>query len=70
MHDTTVDGVHGECIRNMWNAKQMVEWTGIPEAEHLKGLQPAIDEFLAMNSDWVVHEVFTNNNGLTVLKRK
>jgi hypothetical protein len=70
MHDTTVDGVHGECIRNMWNAKQMVEWTGIPEAEHLKGLQPAIDEFLAMNSDWVLHEVFTNNNGLTVLKRK
>jgi hypothetical protein len=70
MHDTEVDGIHGECIRNMWNPKQMAQFTGIPEEEHKKGLQQAIDEFLASNPEWVLHEVFTNNNGLTILKRK
>lgn len=33
------------------------------------GLQAAIEEFVDSNSQWLVHEVFTNNNGLTVLKR-
>jgi hypothetical protein len=33
------------------------------------GLYPAIEEFLSENAHWVVHEVFTNCNGLTVLKR-
>jgi hypothetical protein len=70
MHDTEVDGVHGECIRNGWNPKQMEQFMGFPEQEHVKGLQPAIDEFLAANKEWEVHEVFTNNNGLTILKRK
>jgi len=70
MHDTQIDGVNGECIRNMWNPKTMAEITGIPEEEHKKGLQQAIHEFLAINSEWEIHEVFTNNNGLTILKRK
>jgi len=34
-----------------------------------EGLQKAIDEFLLENKHWVVNEVFTNNNGLTILKR-
>jgi hypothetical protein len=33
------------------------------------GLQAAIEEFTANNSNWVVHDVYTNNNGLTVLRR-
>ena len=33
------------------------------------GLWTAIDDFLKNNSDWVLHERFTNNNGLTVLKK-
>ncbi len=33
------------------------------------GLQPAIDEFLHLNDDWRVREVFKNNNGLTILER-
>jgi len=33
------------------------------------GLKPAIDEFLQQNSHWKVKEVFTNNNGLTILER-
>ena len=34
------------------------------------GLQPAIDEFLEANYHWKVLEVFTHNNGLTVLERR
>jgi len=33
------------------------------------GLWPAIEEFLSENPHWSVHERFTNNNGLTILKR-
>lgn len=34
------------------------------------GLWPAIEEFLSDNPHWEIHERFTNNNGLTILKRK
>ena len=34
-----------------------------------KGLWLAIEEFLQDNPDWILHERFTNNNGLTILKR-
>jgi hypothetical protein len=33
------------------------------------GLNPAINEFIEKNPYWIKHEVFTNNNGLTILKR-
>jgi hypothetical protein len=33
------------------------------------GLWPAIEEFLSENPHWSVRERFTNNNGLTILKR-
>lgn len=33
------------------------------------GIGKAIDEFLTENSEWELHEKFTNNNGLTILKR-
>jgi len=69
MHDTEVDKVHGECIRGALNPHVMEQETGIPYHENLIGLQLALDEFLAASSDWVLHEVFHNNNGLTVLKR-
>lgn len=35
-----------------------------------KGLQLAITEFLESHREWELHEEYTNNNGLTVLKRK
>ncbi len=48
------------------------EWTG--ESYEGKvgelGLWPAIAEFLEENKNWELHERFTNNNGLTILKRK
>jgi len=33
------------------------------------GMQDAIDEFLSSNKHWSVKEVYTNNNGLTILER-
>jgi hypothetical protein len=39
------------------------------EGDGYVGLWPAIDEFLIDNPHWVIHERFTNNNGLTILKR-
>lgn len=54
-HDTETFGTFGEG----WDK-------GKPD---LGGLQPAIDEFLEDNSHWSVKEVFTNNNGLTILER-
>jgi len=33
------------------------------------GMQDAIDEFLSNNEQWHIKEVYTNNNGLTILER-
>jgi hypothetical protein len=33
------------------------------------GIWPAIEEFLSDNKNWKINEVFTNCNGLTILKR-
>jgi hypothetical protein len=35
-----------------------------------KGIWPAIEEFLQDHSEWTLHERFTHNNGLTILKHK
>lgn len=69
MHDTTVDEWNGETIRVGWNAEEQSKKSGIPVDEINKGLWPAVQEFLDSNSDWVLHERFRNNNGLTILRR-
>jgi hypothetical protein len=69
MHDTTVDEWHGETIRSGWNSVHQSLDSGFPLEEINKGLWPAIEEFLNNNSNWILHERFTNNNGLTILKR-
>ena len=69
MHDTTLDALVGESIRAGWNTAQQAASSGYPESEIRRGLKPAIDEFLAAHPEWTVKEVFTNNNGLTVLQR-
>jgi hypothetical protein len=69
MHDTTVDELLGETIRLNWNAREQSQLTGFPVDEINKGLWPAIEEFLETNPNWVLHERFTNNNGLTILRR-
>ncbi len=69
MHDTTIDGIYGDSIRGGSNTKKEAEESGYPEEEIRKGLQFAIEEFLAGNEDWAIEKVFTNNNGLTILKK-
>jgi hypothetical protein len=70
MHDTTVDEVYGETIRCGLNAHQQSIETGFSIEEINKGLWPAVEEFLATNSNWYIKERFTNNNGLTILAKK
>jgi hypothetical protein len=44
--------------------------TGDDWFEEGKGLWKAIEEFLEINPHWEIAERYTNNNGLTILKRK
>jgi hypothetical protein len=72
MHDTTVDEWEGETIRQFGGlhaAERQSKATGIPVDEIMKGLWPAIEEFLDANKEWKLKERFTNNNGLTILER-
>lgn len=72
MHDTEVDAINGEYLRIqscMPDIKELSISTGIPVEEIKCGLRPAINEFLEENKNWVVHQHFTNNNGLTILKK-
>jgi hypothetical protein len=69
MHDTTVDGISGETIRNNWNAQEQSISTGFTIEEITTGLQKAILDFLKSNPNWKIKEIFINNNGLTILER-
>lgn len=69
MHDTTVDEIEGETIRNGWNAEEQSKTSGYPIEEIKCGLWKAVNEFLKNNNEWVLKERFTNNNGLTVLEK-
>ena len=70
MHDTTVDEIYGETIRLGYDAQRQSLETGFPVEEINCGLWKAVEEFLEKNSEeWVLHERYTNNNGLTILKR-
>lgn len=71
MHDTSVDEWDGETKRNIhkYDVEKQSRESGIPVEEILKGLWPAIEEFLEANKDWVLHARWVNNHGLTILKR-
>ena len=70
MHDTTVDEIYGETIRCCFNAHEQSIQSGFPIEEINKGLWPAMEEFLAANSNWYLKERFLNKNGLTILASK
>ncbi len=69
MHDTEIDGIYGEAVRYNADAEEQSKLSGIPADEIVRGLQPAIDEFLYENPQWKLEKQYTNNNGLTILKR-
>jgi hypothetical protein len=61
MHDTTSYEFRDEPLTSE-NA-----WEG--ELDFGRGLWAAIQEFLDSTDEWVLHKRYTNNNGLTILKR-
>lgn len=65
MHDTVSFGHRDEHIYD--HASQVVKFMG----NFKEGLVPAIEDFLKTKEgqNWRVKEVFTNNNGLTVIER-
>jgi hypothetical protein len=69
LHDTTVDEWQGETIRVGWNAGEQSKQFGFPVQEINMGLWPAVVEFLGAHPEWVLEKRYTNNNGLTILKR-
>lgn len=69
MHDTTIDDEKGEAIRCNFNINALMKTTGFSQEELTTGLRPAITEFLRAHPEWKTHEVFTHNNGLTILKK-
>lgn len=69
MHDTTVDEIYGETIREGMDAISQSKQSGFSIEEINCGLWKAIEEFLNDNKDWKLCERFYNNNGLTILER-
>ena len=69
LHDTTLDEIYGETIRNGWDAQSQSFASGIPVDEITKGLWPAVTEFLTDHPEWTLEKRYTNNNGLTILRR-
>lgn len=61
LHDTVLFGDQDEL-----NSYDIFGWHN---EFNKKGLKPALNEFLEEHKEWIIHEVYTNNNGLTVLKR-
>ena len=70
LHDTTVDRLDGECVRNGWSAEKISLETGYSIEDINTGLWPAVEEFLEKHPEWVIEKEYTNNNGLTILARK
>jgi hypothetical protein len=69
MHDTETYKINSEegCGKTI---EERMEQTGFTREEIVNGLQLAVDEFLEKNNEWKIKEVFTNNNGLTILQKK
>jgi hypothetical protein len=63
IHYTSISPKYGD------NKYQDLINSGFSIEEIKKGIWPVIEEFLNTNRDWILHERFTNNNGLTVLKK-
>ena len=69
MHDTTVDEWQGETIRCGSNGIKEAAESGFPRSEIMRGLWPAVEEFLVEHPEWKIEKRYTNNNGLTILCR-
>jgi hypothetical protein len=69
LHDTTVDADKGEVIRLGLDINTIIKQTKFDKTEIVKGLWPAVEEFLNNNEDWFLSKRYINNNGLTILEK-
>jgi len=67
LHDTTTYEYNDESIVGYTNLSPIVKEVPLGK----QGLWSAVTDFLALDigKEWKVHERFTNNNGLTILKK-
>lgn len=63
MHDTTLFEYYDEGYQGDWS-----EYPTFID-RHKRGLWTAVKDFTARHPEWKVYSRFTNNNGLTILKR-
>jgi hypothetical protein len=61
--------LHGEVARKFMMFHDTTLYARHGEDGSERGLQDALDEFLLQTDSWRVLEIFTNNNGLTILER-
>ena len=74
MHDTMIDGEKSEYVRLGYEPQHYAllidqyenKYT---EEDFKKGLLYAIGRFIEEHPEWVIHETYENNNGLTILKK-
>lgn len=74
MHDTTIDGERSEYVRLGYEPQHYAQLLQLydnkyTEDEFKQGLLYAIGRFVEEHPEWDIHETFSNNNGLTVLKK-
>ena len=70
LHDTTVDAEIGESVRCKMDIGKQVKESGYLIGEIMRGIWPAVAEFLTEHPEWKLEKRLTNNNGLTILIRK
>ena len=71
VHNTEIDGKYGELVRMCYytDINQVCQAHNYDVNDVVKGLQPAIMEFLEKHQEWKVEKHLPNNNGLTILAR-
>ena len=71
MHNTEIDGKYGEIVRMCYYADidKICKENDFTVEEIVKGLQPAILEFIEKYPEWKIEKHLSNNNGLTILSK-
>ena len=64
------DHTYDQCSKELkMHAHKVKKYLIFHDTTLCPDLTKAINEFLEFNKDWKIKEVFTNNNGLTILER-
>jgi len=69
LHDTEVDKILGESIRENHDIQKESQEYGYPPHEIMMGLLFAVEEFLEKHPEWKIKKHYPYNNGLTILER-